>query len=123
MGLLAKITYYNRLKADSRECKILCDVEDVHGLTCLINRPTRVTDNSQTLLDVILTNSPKLFQECGVYNPEISDHAAVHGLMSAWATHHPSKVVSFRSFKNLKEDELLYDFESAPWHVGDIFDC
>ena len=36
--------------------------------------------------------------------------------------HYPSKVISFRSFKNLNEDELLKDLSVAPWHVGDIFD-
>ena len=35
--------------------------------------------------------------------------------------HYRSKVISFRSFKNLNEDELLKDLGVAPWHVGDIF--
>lgn len=46
----------NKLKTDGRECKILCDVEDVHGLSCLIDKPRRTTEKSQTLLDIILTN-------------------------------------------------------------------
>ena len=35
--------------------------------------------------------------------------------------HYPSKVISFRSFKNLNENELLKDLGVASWHVGDIF--
>ena len=30
--------------------KLLCDLEDVHGL-CLITKPTRLTDRTQTLLE------------------------------------------------------------------------
>ena len=112
----------NKLKSDSRECKILCGVEDVHGLTCLFDKPTRTTLNSQTLLDVIQTNKPELFTNCDVYDPGISDHAAVYGVMPTRAKYLPTKVISFRSFKNLHEEEFMFDLSSAPWHVGDIFD-
>lgn len=50
---------------------ILCksvpgDLEEVYGLECLIKEPTRITENSSTLLDVILTNQPDFFREGGV---------------------------------------------------------
>lgn len=51
----------NRLRPDQREGKIL------HELHYLIREPTRVTQSSSSLLDVILTNKPDLFRECGVY--------------------------------------------------------
>jgi len=92
----------DRLKPELREGKILKDLEDVHGLTCLITKPTRLTENTQTLLDVILTNKPELFKEAHVYNPEIiSDHAMVIGIMTGNAIHHPRKVVTFRNFKRM----------------------
>jgi len=112
----------NKLRTDRRECKILCDVEDVHGLTCLIDKPTRTTVKSQTLLDVILTNKPELFTSCDVYDPGISDHAAVYGVMTTRAKHLPTKVISFRSFKSFNEEEFMFDLSTAPWHVGDVFD-
>lgn len=42
----------DRLRPLSREGKILCNLEDTHGLTCVITRPTRITNNSQTLIDI-----------------------------------------------------------------------
>ena len=110
----------NKLRSDRRECKILCDVEDVHGLICLIDRPTRTTEKSQTLLDVILTNKPELFTNCDVYDPGIRDHAAVYTVMTTKTKYLSIKVISFRSFKNLNEKELTSDLSS--WHVADIFD-
>ena len=71
----------DRLRPLSREGKILCDLEDTHGLTCVITRPTRITNNSQTLIDVNFTNKPELFKDCGVCEVGISDHALVYGLM------------------------------------------
>ena len=94
----------DRLKPELKEGKILCDLEEVHGLTCLITNPTRITENSQTLLDVILTNKPELFKESHVYDPGISDHAMVIGIMAGNAVYHPRKVVTFRNLNKIEED-------------------
>lgn len=56
----------NRLKPDEREGKIQGDLEDIHELSCLINKPTRITDTSRTLIDFILTsltNKPEIFKK------------------------------------------------------------
>ena len=64
----------DRLRPNEREGKILIDMEEVNNLQCMISEPTRITPNSATLLDVILTTTPELFRKCGTYDPEISDH-------------------------------------------------
>ena len=106
-----------------REGKIQRDLEDIHELSCLINKPTRMTDTSRTLIDVILTNltnKPEIFKESDVYDPGLSDHRMAYAVTRENAIHYPSKVISFRSVKN--EEELLKDFSVAPRHVGNIFD-
>lgn len=70
--------------------------------------------NNQTLLDVILTNKPVLFTNSDVYDPGISDHAAVCGVMTTRVKYLPTKVISFRSFKNLHEEKFMFDLSSAP---------
>lgn len=42
--------------------------------------------------------------------------------MTTRAKHIPTKVISFRSLKNLREKEFLSGLSSAPCHVGDIFE-
>ena len=76
----------DRLEPQLKEGKVLCDLEDVYGLS-----PTRITDKSQTLSDVILTNKPELFNEAVVYDPSISDHSIVKGIMSENAINHLEK--------------------------------
>ena len=57
----------DRLRPLSKEWKILCHLVDIHELACLITKPVhtaRIINDSQTLLDVILTNEtwPELFR-------------------------------------------------------------
>ena len=48
---------------------MLLDLEDVYDFTCLIDKPTRVTPTTQTLIDVLLTNKPETFVSSGIVNP------------------------------------------------------
>ena len=112
----------NKLRPEDKEGKILCDLEEVHGLECLIKEATRVTDNGATLLDVILTNEQECFGESGVYNPEISDHHTVYAVLKDKAIQHKSRILKVRSYKNFDEDAFKEDLRIAPWHVGGSFD-
>ena len=112
----------DRLPPLWRDGKILCDLEDTHGLICVITRPTRITNNSQTLIDVNFTNKPELFKDCGVCEVGISDHALVYGLMKERNGFYESKVLTVRSYKEQNEQQLRMDLDMAPWHVSTIFD-
>ena len=106
----------DRPRLDRTEGKI---PRDLH---CLINEPTRVTANSQTLIDVMLTNNPDLFKNCGVYNPEISDHSMIYGEMTEKVKKHTTKTLVHRQTKTTDFDNFNKDLLDAPWHVGEIFD-
>ena len=51
------------------EGMILTDLDEVNILKCLMTEPTRITVHSQTLLDVLLTNTPELFVKSGTFDP------------------------------------------------------
>ena len=88
----------DRFKEEEKEGKILCDLEQIHNLECLIKTPTRVITTSQTLLDdVIITNRPELFLKADVYDPGICDHAMVYGVMKEKALHQSSKIITVRT--------------------------
>ena len=111
----------DRLRPNEREGKILIDMEEVNNLQCMISEPTRITPNSQTLLDVILTTTPELFGKCGTYDPEISDHRLVYGVMTEKVRKHRPKIITFRSVKNTDHKHLNQDLLDAPWHVAEMF--
>ena len=50
----------NKLRPGEKKGKILCDLEEVYGLECLLKEPRRITENSSTLLDVY-SNKPTGF--------------------------------------------------------------
>ena len=68
----------------------------------------------------VVVTSSDIYNECN-YVRLGGDLNAVPVCDNDRRHHYPSKVISFRSFKNLNEDELLKDLGVAPWHVGDIF--
>ena len=59
----------DRLRPDKPEGKLLIDIEETHGLECMITEPTRIQTRAgrttKTLTDVILTNEAQLFVQSG----------------------------------------------------------
>ena len=110
----------DRLKPD-RKGKILRDMEEINNMQCMISDPTTITMNSHTLLDVIETNSPELFRKCGTFNPNISDHHLIYGILLEKVYKHKPKTIISRCLNNINYEQLNRDLLEAPWHVSDIF--
>lgn len=65
---------------------------------------------TESLIDVILNNEPELFNDCGVYDPELSDHASAR-------QDYLIQIIKVFDAKKYKEDLI-----QAPWLVSEIFD-
>ena len=65
---LASINYDNKVGQ-------LTNIADIYGL---ISEPTRITDKSSTLIDLIYTNCPERVVCSGVAHISISDHRLVY---------------------------------------------
>ena len=72
-------------------------------------------------MDVIPTNNPELFKKCGVYQPGMSDHHMVFGEMMEKVHKHETRTTTFRQTKSTDFEQLNWDLEAAPGHVGEIF--
>lgn len=116
----------DRLRPDKAEGKLLMNLEEEQGFTCLIDKPTRVqprgSTTTETLIDVILTNKPDIFIDCGIDLPNISDHALIYGFVNEKVKRYKNKVIKFRSEKKINPERFREDLCAAPWHVGEIFD-
>ena len=66
----------NYLKPNLIGCKLIKELCRDYNLTQLITEPTRITQATRTLLDLIITNM-NLVQESGVLDYVISDHLPV----------------------------------------------
>ena len=77
----------------------------------LIDRPTRVTMTSRSLLDVVMVSNKDIVKTSGVLDLTISDH---------YLSLHPP--TSTRSFKNYTADQFPSDIAHVPWETVELMD-
>ncbi len=82
----------------------------------VINQPTRITQTSTALLDLILVNNERNVKLSGAVDvPGIGDH---HLTYIAYATKKPKfvpKVIFKRNFKHVNKNNFVEDAEAAHW--------
>ena len=97
----------------------------VHGLHQLIDQPTRVTDTTSTLIDLIFVSELSFIVSLGVVPIGISDHFGTFLSRSAHKPNHSKHehlLHNYRDFKAFNEEKCLEDINAAPWESVDIFD-
>lgn len=83
-------------------------------LTQMISVPTRITENSRTLIDHVYVTNPQGFSESGCIDVGISDHLMVFTIKKGdQSCGH--KIRKARSFKRCEVDAMLADLKAAPW--------
>ena len=98
---------------------------ETFGLYQFVTVPTRVTDQSATLIDHVYSNTHSNILMTTVPHIGLSDHFPIfisrktNGSCSLKNTHY---TISYRSFKNFDENKFINDLQSAPWDVIKIFD-
>ena len=106
---------------DSNSSKLI-NVCEIFGLRQLISEPTRVTAQSQSLIDLNITNTPDKIVRSGVLPLGISDHSLVYLIRK---THYTIpgcvKIISTRSFKHFNLEEFLADVELIQWDDISLF--
>ncbi|RMX38691.1 hypothetical protein pdam_00005934 [Pocillopora damicornis] len=93
--------------------------EDEAGL---IKEPTRVTENSSTLIDVIMTFTNNIVEDSGVVVSHISDHFLVSTSLELKLPKSPSGSVNIRSYKNYDRNKFVEDLKQVSWHETALVD-
>ena len=79
-----------------------------NSLEQLITRPTRVTDQSATLIDYILTNSPDKVSQSGVIDLGLSDHDLIYCTRkTSLPKSHKHNEIFVRSMKRYSSEKFL----------------
>ena len=89
--------------------------------TQLIEEPTRVTENSSTLIDLILANS-SCVSKAGVFHLGISDHSLIYVIRKFQRPKSEPKYIKVRSFKNFEEGLFLAELRNSDWSYFLNFD-
>jgi len=100
------------------------DVLESLALVQVIAEPTRVTNNSATLIDYIITNSDTLVGSSGVQPvDDISDHYLVYCTYELPGDIDITNKRTYRDYRNFNNDIFLTDLYSIPWfYIFDIND-
>ena len=95
----------------------LLHITEEHNLT----EPTRVTNHSESLIDLLLTSNPSIFSSSGTAPLLGSDHLMIFG-ESCGRVALKATVSYMRNYKKCEVKTLLSDLGNAPWQVMDTFD-
>ena len=112
----------NLLSTECRELKSLTSFYESFNLSQLIAAPTRVTESSWSLLDVILASQTKQVVKAGVMDSSISDHDMVFAILHLKVSQPKTTHITTRSLKNYNPDTFQFDMSGAPWSVVIVFD-
>lgn len=112
---------YLRDRGDS-QLSLLKQLSTIYHLKQLINEPTRVTQTTSTLIDIVLSNEPSRIIASGVLHIGISDHSLVYAVRKfAIPSKNTHKYVTTRSFKNFNANAFKADLKSVPWDGIKVF--
>ena len=111
----------NLLKSEGQDSKALTDFCRSYNLSQLIQTPTRVTESSKSLLDVILASEVKQVQKAEVLQSSVSDHDLVYVTLRLKKARPKPVFITTRSFKHYNPEAFCNDVSLPPWSVVDIF--
>lgn len=113
----------NMLEVFSNPVTNLNSLLDSVGLKQLIDIPTRTTNNSATLIDLILVSRDLVIKSDGVIPmPELSDHDLIFCdfTVANFKKTMPC-IKEYRDFKNFNYNQFSEDLKSVPWkNIYDI---
>ena len=85
----------------------------MNGLKQLIKKPTRITENIPTIIDVLLTNSSENVIRTDIITTSFSDHEMIGAIRKKCQHKHQSKTIRSRNFRN-------YNKENVKIEIGNI---
>ena len=94
------------LQGNSPDGRALSDFSSTLDLTQLVKEPTRVTDKSQTLIDIVLTTNEDIVNACEVMSSTISDHSLICVTLKLKAPKPRCTYITVRSYKNYTHTKL-----------------
>ena len=110
------------LLVSSSKSKTLNNLCTSLNMKQLITLPTRVTETSKTLIDVIFTSNPAITVDSGIVETHISDQYLVFAVLNLRMPKPPAAYVVARSYKHYDPQSFLSDLNKIPWYENILSD-
>ena len=103
--------------------KRLLEFLAANELEQIIKEPTRVTCNTRSLIDLLVTSTPSLFRSSGILSTTISDLYPIFGLMNGPAIcPHKHRILTTRTWSDESRKNFIDDLKKTPWTFLEFFD-
>ena len=87
----------------------------------VIKKPTRISGNTKTFIDLIITSDTSKIKYSGTYDSGCSDHHLVYAVTNLRKERPKPKLKAIRNYKSVDLNKLREDFEYAPWQICRLF--
>lgn len=104
INIMKKSTYGERLK----------NILNLYGLKQTVSDPTRITNTSATLIDLVITNQFEL-NSTVLLAPQISDHSIIKINVHSDSVSEKD-IISVKSYKNYSKSELNKKLSEMEWN-------
>lgn len=92
------------------------------NLDQMIQEPTRVTENTESMIDLLYTSCPEHFSDTGCAPVAMSDHHMIYGVHMERMQRPQHSFREIRCLAKCVTETFLLNLEVAPWRVLDIID-
>ena len=89
----------------------LLDLTSTYNLEQIIDKPTRTTETSNTLIDLLFVNNNHQITASGVLHVSLSDHSLIYCVIKAGFCRVPTKVIEYRSYKSYSKQSFISDLK------------
>ena len=97
----------NYLKRD--DCKELKTILETNGFDQLVNKPTRITQTTETLIDIIASNNPSKISKVIVEPLSLGDHELIGCVRKSNHIKYEVRRTRVRDYKNYDQEKLIED--------------
>ena len=91
----------------------LHEITEAFQFEQMIDKPTRITDHSETIIDLVFTNKPELVTNFGVIHIGISDHSLIFLQRKISVPRCEPKLINKRNFKHYNVDAFRSDLAAC----------
>ena len=100
------------VKRDSKELKAIIEI---NGFEQMIKEPTRITETTETLIDLIATNNPSSISKVNVTSYSIADHELIGCVRKLNNIKYKSRSMYARNYKDYAPENLLNNVKNINW--------
>ena len=91
----------------------LHEITEAFQFEQMIEQPTRITDHSETIIDLAFANKPELVTNFGVIHIGISDHSLIFLQRKISVPRSEPKLINKRNFKHYNVDAFRSDLAAC----------